>query len=168
MVEEIDTAKKFDHGWDFWVRPENFDFWISNSHTGLGDYDTNKIPHFIRNAFINSIRNPDAIPRIKIWGYKYKGNYISGACFAEEKHPMTNKRILTEIFWMLPGKKATTLKEKTALIKLLKHIENYGRANNFEYIQMGKVIGVHPEALDNFYLKSGYKPDSIVYSKKLK
>ena len=168
MIEEIDTVIKFDKATEGWLKEEHYAYWNGNAHLGLGDYIPGMATAYLKSIAAQNNKNSNILPLIKIWAYKCGEEYISAACFSGHKHPLTGKRILSETFWTARGKKADTFIEKMSLIKLLKHAEKYGKRNNFDYIRMGKVIGAHPETLDNFYLKSGYKADSLIYSKKLK
>ena len=167
MIEEIDTVMKFNEAFSRWFEPEYLPWWNSNSHFGLGKYDRNLTADYFRTMITKNSRNSEVLPFIKIWGYKHNGKYISAICFSCEKFHLTGKRVMSEILWAGRANKAETFLEKASLIKLLKHAEKYGEQNYFDYIRMGKVIGVHPEALDNFYLRSGYRADSMIYSKKL-
>ena len=173
MIEEIDTEAKFDDIFSSCI----VDIGNRNPHFGLGEYDQIALEYF-RSMLAKNIRNPEILPFIKIWAYKHKGEYISGVCFHCERNPLTTKRVMSETFWtsglqygaqpeLDQTNESKSFIEKMSLIKLLKHAEKYGEQNYFDYIRMGKVIGAHSETLDNFYLKSGYRADSMIFSKRL-
>lgn len=173
MIKEVNNLEHFNKLAKVWNKKENLLFWTSLSCRKRRSFDPDSIESNLRTQLINSIQNGDVLPYIKIWSYEEYNESLAGCVFMAHKNEMMNETIFKEVLWQMNGKLAGSVKEKSILLQLLKHAENYARSTKIKSIVITRDPNLHRFTLEknsginNYYTRNNYEASAIEYVKKL-